>query len=120
MWTVAGTVASVTDSSFWQDIAELTKWLDEHHPAFGDRLQWRIMKICQELGEVHEALGLAAGQNPRKNDGVPTLDLTDTVVELCDVVLSACVALQSIPGVVPAEVLAERMRDKRVVPDVDG
>lgn len=120
LWTSAGTVGVVIDASFWRDIDELIKWLDGHRPAFGDRLQWRIQKIGEEFGEVLEALGLAAGQNPRKNDGIPTLDLTDTVAELADVVITALVALGSIPGVVPADAVVERMRSKRAESDVDG
>ena len=102
----------VIDAAFWQGIDELVKKLDAHCPAFGDPLQWRIQKIGEEFGEALTEFGLAAGQNPRKNDGIPTLNLTATVDELCDTVVTTLVALRSIPGVEPAEAVTQRLRQK--------
>jgi NTP pyrophosphatase (non-canonical NTP hydrolase) len=50
----------------------------------------RLMKVSEELGEVTQAVIGVEGQNPRK--GV-THSNSDVASELCDVILSAMVAM---------------------------
>lgn len=53
----------------------------------------RILKLSEEAGEVAEAVIGATGQNPRK--GV-THTWDDVQAELCDVVITALVALRTL------------------------
>lgn len=55
----------------------------------------RLLKITEEAGEAAQAYIGFQGQNPRK--GV-THSRTDVAAELCDVILSAMVALHSFSG----------------------
>ncbi|WP_030237789.1 MazG-like family protein [Streptomyces sp. NRRL S-350] len=66
----------------------------------------RIGKIGEEAGEVHEALTLALGQNPRK--GKDPEGWTKVENELCDVVFTALVALETVSEDAEAK-LAERL-----------
>lgn len=84
----------ITRDPYWQHIAAITRWLDDHPAYYGDALQWRIGKIAEELGEAHAAMGAMAGQNPRKHtpeNRVRTVD--NLAAELSDVIVTACVAL---------------------------
>ncbi|MER5398673.1 MazG-like family protein [Streptomyces sp. NPDC002599] len=72
----------------------LHAWLDADR-AHGGRegLLLRFLKLSEEVGEVAQAVIGATGQNPRK--GVShTWD--DVRSELCDVVITAMVALRSL------------------------
>jgi NTP pyrophosphatase (non-canonical NTP hydrolase) len=53
----------------------------------------RIMKITEEAGEVSQAVTGTIGQNPRK--GI-THTWDDVTAELCDVILTAMVALTTL------------------------
>ncbi|MGW6741703.1 MazG-like family protein [Streptomyces sp. NPDC055025] len=77
----------------WQIIRDLTTWVDIHNGRSEHEIAMRIMKITEEAGEVSQAYIGMTGQNPRK--GV-THSLTDLQGELCDVILTAAVALASI------------------------
>nr|WP_202501493.1 MazG-like family protein [Streptomyces sp. SID5785] len=66
-------------------------WLDDsNRQPPREALLLRILKISEEAGEVAEAVIGAIGQNPRK--GV-SHTWQDVEAELCDVVVTALVAL---------------------------
>lgn len=78
----------------WGTIGEIVGWLDESSelPPETEKLL-RIMKLTEEAGEVTQAVIGTLGQNPRK--GV-THTWDDVQAELCDVMLTAMVALATI------------------------
>ncbi|MFE1440817.1 MazG-like family protein [Streptomyces sp. NPDC058739] len=78
----------------WDTVDALWEWLDGN-PDYGGRegLLLRLLKIQEEVGEVASAVIGATGQNPRK--GV-THTWDDVEAELCDVVITAMVALRSL------------------------
>jgi NTP pyrophosphatase (non-canonical NTP hydrolase) len=78
----------------WSSVDALWTWLDAGRPH-GDRegLLLRVLKLSEEVGEVAEAVIGATGQNPRK--GV-THTWDDVQGELCDVVITALVALRTL------------------------
>lgn len=88
------TVACRTMEDTWTTVAELVGWLDDHStlPPDTEKLL-RIMKLTEEAGEVTQAVIGTLGQNPRK--GV-THTWDDVQAELCDVMLTAMVALATI------------------------
>ncbi|MFG2677755.1 MazG-like family protein [Streptomyces sp. NPDC048392] len=78
----------------WNTIDALWKWLEADQPVGGrEGLLLRMLKLSEEVGEVAEAVIGATGQNPRK--GV-THTWDDVEAELCDVVITAMVALRSL------------------------
>ncbi|MFF8870877.1 MazG-like family protein [Streptomyces massasporeus] len=78
----------------WSTIEALSEWLDTNRPVEGrEGLLLRILKLSEEVGEVAEAVIGATGQNPRK--GV-THTWEDVEAELCDVVITALVALRTL------------------------
>ncbi|WP_043174161.1 MazG-like family protein [Streptomyces sp. NRRL B-24484] len=82
------------ETSNWESIDRLVGWLDGAStlPAGEERLL-RLLKLTEEVGEVGQAVIGATGQNPRK--GV-THGWEDVQAELCDVVVSALVALRTL------------------------
>lgn len=67
----------------WGQIGDIKRWIDQQSPVDADTaLRMRIVKIGEEFGEVCEAL-LAPGP-PNK---------PELIKELCDVILTAGVAL---------------------------
>lgn len=78
----------------WAAIDDLWTWLETHRVHDGDTgLVLRMLKLTEEVGEVAQAVIGATGQNPRK--GVShTWD--DVQGELCDVVITALVALRTL------------------------
>lgn len=76
----------------WPTIAALTEWLDEANGRDPHQTAMRLMKLSEEVGEVTEAYIGMVGQNPRK--GV-THSASDVADELCDVIVTAMVALGS-------------------------
>ncbi|MFI9173147.1 MazG-like family protein [Streptomyces lincolnensis] len=91
-----------SDSSFgappdlWGSIDGLWAWLEANRPAGGDDAQSllvRMLKLSEEVGEVAQAVIGATGRNPRK--GV-THTWEDVESELCDVVITALVALRTL------------------------
>ncbi|MEV5958007.1 MazG-like family protein [Streptomyces sp. NPDC051987] len=78
----------------WGSIEGLWTWLDAHRAHDGDTgLVLRMLKLTEEVGEVAQAVIGATGQNPRK--GV-THTWEDVQGELCDVVITALVALRTL------------------------
>ncbi|GAA2559881.1 MULTISPECIES: MazG-like family protein [Streptomyces] len=81
-------------SDLWATVDALCAWLDTDRPAEGrEGLLLRLLKLNEEVGEVAEAVIGVTGQNPRK--GV-THSWDDVQAELCDVVITALVALRTL------------------------
>lgn len=83
------------DRQTWDVIEQLRGWLDDESPVTGDMAKaMRVLKISEEAGEVAEALHGALGANPRK--GVNPKGWEDVNKELCDVAITALIALASL------------------------
>lgn len=82
------------DDKTWAVIEHQSAWLDTVPGVAAEtRVLSQILKVTEEAGEVAEAVIGATGQNPRKGFS-HTWD--DVAVELCDVVISALVALKRV------------------------
>jgi NTP pyrophosphatase (non-canonical NTP hydrolase) len=82
------------DDPTWETVRRLVDWLDAHSEGAAETAALlRVLKLSEEVGEVGEALIGVLGQNPRK--GV-THTWADVHSELCDVILSAMVALATL------------------------
>ncbi|MGY1398901.1 MazG-like family protein [Streptomyces sp. SS10] len=82
------------DVDLWRSVEELYGWLDTNRVVDGpDEVLLRILKLSEEVGEVAQAVVGATGQNPRK--GV-THTWDDVSAELCDVAVTALVALRTL------------------------
>ncbi|GAA3066019.1 MazG-like family protein [Streptomyces glomeratus] len=80
-------------ADLWDSIGRLHAWLDTHRAQGGaDGLLLRVLKLSEEVGEVAQAVIGATGQNPRKGT---THSWEDVQAELCDVVITALVALRT-------------------------
>ncbi|WP_246060341.1 NUDIX domain-containing protein [Herbidospora galbida] len=84
--------ASPPSDLTWQQLAGLVDWLDRSTPDGPERPLLRVLKITEEAGEAAEAVIGLLGHNPRKGR---THTRQDVVDELCDVALSALIALAS-------------------------
>ncbi|MFJ5304114.1 MazG-like family protein [Streptomyces sp. NPDC088350] len=81
-------------TGLWTGIEDLWTWVDANRPLEGrEGLLLRVLKLSEEVGEVAQAVIGATGQNPRK--GV-THTWDDVQAELCDVVITALVALRTL------------------------
>ena len=79
------------DDATWQIIERLQAWLDQGSTLPAEtKTILQILKITEEAGEVAEALIGVTGQNPRKGYSHSWQDVEN---ELCDVVITALVAL---------------------------
>lgn len=83
----------MNNDEIWQHVRMITAWLDKESAATGDVRILRCFKIAEEMGEVTAAIIGVTGQNPRK--GI-THTWEDVQEELCDVILAAMVALDSV------------------------
>ncbi|MFF3815539.1 MazG-like family protein [Streptomyces bluensis] len=82
------------EPDLWESIALLQTWLDENRRHDGQEgLLLRILKLSEEVGEVAQAVIGATGQNPRKGT---THTWDDVRAELCDVIITALVALRTL------------------------
>jgi NTP pyrophosphatase (non-canonical NTP hydrolase) len=78
----------------WGTIEEIVRWLDDSSTLAPETEKLlRIMKLTEETGEVTQAVTGTLGQNPRK--GV-THTWEDVQAELCDVIVTAMVALTTL------------------------
>ncbi|GHD83749.1 MazG-like family protein [Streptomyces naganishii] len=80
----------------WNSIEALWTWLESNTPYEGttrEGLLLRLLKLSEEVGEVAQAVIGATGQNPRKGR---THTWTDVESELCDVIITALVALRTL------------------------
>ncbi|MFK0292095.1 MazG-like family protein [Streptomyces sp. NPDC090442] len=86
--------APPSDAAPWDTVDGLVRWLDRESvlPAEQERLL-RFLKLSEEAGEVAQAVIGATGQNPRKGHS-HTWD--DVQAELCDVIVTAMVALRTL------------------------
>jgi NTP pyrophosphatase (non-canonical NTP hydrolase) len=91
---IATSPATPVTDDLWARIDDLWAWLDTHR-AHDDRegLLLRMLKLSEEVGEVAQAVIGATGQNPRKGT---THTWQDVEAELCDVVITALVALRTL------------------------
>ncbi|MFE6662406.1 MazG-like family protein [Streptomyces sp. NPDC057697] len=88
------------DHDIWRTVDELCGWLDAETgiPPAQDLLL-RMLKLSEEVGEVAQAVIGATGQNPRKG---ATHSWQDVEAELCDVIVTAMVALRTLTPDAPA------------------
>ncbi|GHB26596.1 MazG-like family protein [Streptomyces umbrinus] len=85
----------MSDDDLWESIDRIEDRLASAQPPRPpqEALLLRMLKLSEEVGEVAEAVIGATGQNPRK--GVShTWD--DVQSELCDVIITAAVALRTL------------------------
>ncbi|MDQ0952926.1 NTP pyrophosphatase (non-canonical NTP hydrolase) [Streptomyces phaeochromogenes] len=107
----------MSDDDLWESIDRIQDRLESTQPARPpqEALLLRMLKLSEEVGEVAEAVIGATGQNPRK--GVShTWD--DVQSELCDVIITAAVALRTLTPET-REVFAThlaRVRDRSLEP----
>ncbi|MFE9168208.1 MazG-like family protein [Streptomyces kebangsaanensis] len=85
---------SAPADDLWSAVDALWTWLDGHRTHEGrEGLLLRILKLQEETGEVAQAVIGATGQNPRKGT---THTWEDVQSELCDVAITALVALRTL------------------------
>ncbi|GHD98141.1 MazG-like family protein [Streptomyces alanosinicus] len=88
------TSGTTAPPSLWPAIDDLYSRLEATRAHAGtEGLLLRVLKLSEEVGEVAEAVIGTTGQNPRK--GV-THTWEDVQAELCDVVITALVALRTL------------------------
>ncbi|MFI2078533.1 MazG-like family protein [Streptomyces triculaminicus] len=90
-WIPATTEATPL-APLWDVAHKSTAWLDTANGSSDHETAMRLMKICEEAGEVMAAYIGMTGQNPRK--GV-THRRSDVAAELCDVIITAATALHA-------------------------
>ena len=79
------------DESVWNTVDALVAWLDRGSELPEEtKTILQILKITEEAGEVAQAVIGATGQNPRKGHSHTWDDVQN---ELCDVIITAMVAL---------------------------
>jgi hypothetical protein len=81
--------------TLWRHVAALVAWLDAANPRTDHEVACRVMKLAEETGEAVAAYIGMAGQNPRKGICATVADLAS---ELCDVIVTAMVALATVTG----------------------
>ncbi|WP_405781220.1 MazG-like family protein [Streptomyces sp. NBC_00859] len=82
------------DEQAWTTVAQLHAWLAESAPLPPrEEALFRVLKLSEEVGEVAQALIGATGQNPRKG---ASHSWQDVEAELCDVIVTAMVALRTL------------------------
>ncbi|MFE6224814.1 MazG-like family protein [Streptomyces sp. NPDC057854] len=96
----------MTDDT-WTTVARLHDWLTAHQDLPpGQEILLRVLKLSEEVGEAAQAVIGATGQNPRKGT---SHSWSDVEAELCDVVITAMVALRTLTPDA-AEVFAGHLR----------
>ncbi|MFF0293801.1 MazG-like family protein [Kitasatospora sp. NPDC004614] len=78
----------------WDTIGRLVAWLDSNSTVSPEAeiVMRTVAKLSEEVGEVAQAVIGVLGQNPRK--GI-THTWDDVDAELCDVIMTAMVALRT-------------------------
>ncbi|MGW1884256.1 MazG-like family protein [Streptomyces sp. NPDC001970] len=81
-------------NKIWHTVEHLHTWLEaaNDRPPEQETLL-RVLKLSEEVGEVAQAVIGATGQNPRKGT---THTWQDVESELCDVIVTAMVALRTL------------------------
>ncbi|MDI5965778.1 MazG-like family protein [Streptantibioticus silvisoli] len=96
----------------WATLRRITAWIDNANGHSDHETAMRLLKLAEEVGEVTQAYIGMIGQNPRKGITHTQEDVAD---ELCDVVVTALVALYRFAddpaGVLEAKIqkIAKRM-----------
>ncbi|MFF8968272.1 MazG-like family protein [Streptomyces sp. NPDC014995] len=81
-------------ADLWPTIDALWTWLDADQRVGGrEALLLRMLKLSEEVGEAAQAVIGATGQNPRKGT---THTWQDVESELCDVAITALLALRTL------------------------
>ncbi|MFE0676144.1 MazG-like family protein [Streptomyces sp. NPDC058867] len=97
-------------ADLWTGIDDLWTWLESNRaPDSADTLLVRVLKLSEEVGEVAEAVIGATGRNPRKGT---THSWDDVQAELCDVAITALVALRTLTPE-PGEVFTHHLNRVR-------
>ena len=86
---------TIARTTLWSHVRDALAWLDNANGRSEIENLARMAKIMEELGEAINAHVGYTGQNPRKGK-YATVD--DIRYELCDVLLSAAVALATWTG----------------------
>ncbi|MEV0095233.1 MazG-like family protein [Streptomyces sp. NPDC050738] len=82
------------DDRTWKTVEQLHAWLATAHTRPPEEeVLLRILKLSEEVGEVAQAVIGATGQNPRKG---ASHTWQDVEAELCDVIITAMVALRTL------------------------
>jgi hypothetical protein len=101
--------------AFWPVVADLVAWIDESNGRSPHETAMRLMKLAEEAGEVMQAYIGVVGQNPRKGVTHTRADVAD---EVCDVIVTAAVALHEFTddpaGTLAAKVHAIAARAGRI------
>lgn len=91
--SASATTASRDQNTPWPALAGLAEWLDRSNGTSQQETTLRLLKVTEEAGEMAQAWIGYTGQNPRKGTTHTAEDVAD---ELCDVAVTALVALFSI------------------------
>ncbi|MEU2508204.1 MazG-like family protein [Streptomyces sp. NPDC007863] len=84
----------MSDEDTWTTVTRLHDWLTAHQTLPpGQEIVLRVLKLSEEVGEAAQAVIGATGQNPRKGN---SHTWEDVEAELCDVVITAMVALRTL------------------------
>lgn len=98
------------------DVADMARtfslWLNSTYPPDLDyeaHMRRRVTKVCEEAGEVHEAVGAFWQENPRKPAGT----LNDVIKELADCAGAALGAIEHLTGHqgFSLDIVTERVRE---------
>jgi hypothetical protein len=81
--------------TLWSHVATLTAWLDAASPPDSHQVTLRVLKLAEETGEAVAAYIGMTGANPRKGICATAADVHR---ELCDVAITALVALATLTG----------------------
>ncbi len=82
------------DDHAWDTASQLAAWLDANNQRSAEtNTLLRLLKLSEEVGEAAQAAAGILGSNPRKGH---THTRQDLHAELCDVILTAMVALTSL------------------------
>lgn len=74
----------------WATVRRMVDWLDAANGSCQHETSMRLLKLGEEAGEAMQAYIGTLGQNPRKGR---THTAEDVAGELCDVILTAAIAL---------------------------
>ncbi|MFG3345052.1 MazG-like family protein [Streptomyces sp. NPDC048018] len=78
----------------WPTVDRLQEWLtDRQSLPPGQEILLRVLKLSEEVGETAQAVIGATGHNPRKGH---SHSWQDVEAELCDVIITAMVALRTL------------------------
>jgi NTP pyrophosphatase (non-canonical NTP hydrolase) len=109
----------VLGASQWEAVEALVAWLDAANGRSQHEVTLRMMKLAEEVGEVTQAWIGFTGQNPRKGR---SHSLDDVRNELCDVIITAAVALGTVtddPGAA-LDAALQRVAARRLTPAQDA